>query len=130
MTRDFALVSPDSSVQLASGIASQTKAESLPVGSDGIYLGLVTRGQIESALSSGAANVSIGSIVTGDCARVHPDHPLELVLDRLARNPGLLPVVSRDQMGRVEGMITPKTVIQFVQKELDRPKNGSANPEP
>jgi CIC family chloride channel protein len=129
MTRDFTLVSPDSSVQLASGLASQTNAESLPVGSDGIYLGLVTRGQIERALSSGAANASIASIVTGDCARVHPDHPLELVLDRLAKNPGLLPVVSRDQMDCVEGMITPETVIQFVQKELDRPKNGSTNPE-
>jgi chloride channel protein, CIC family len=129
MTRDFTLVSPDSSVQLASGIASQTNAQSLPVGSDGIYLGLVTRGQIERALSSGAANAVIASIVTDDCAHVHPDHPLELVLDRLAKNPGLLPVVSRSQTNRIEGMITPETVTQFVQKELDRQKNGSANTE-
>ncbi|MGF7183293.1 chloride channel protein [Tunturiibacter psychrotolerans] len=128
MTRDFTLVSPDSSVQSASGIASQTNAESFPVGSDGIYLGLVTRGQIERALSSGGANASIGSIATGDGARVHPDHPLELVLDRLAKNPGLLPVVSRDQTDRLEGMITAETVIQFVQKELDTPKNGSVSP--
>jgi CIC family chloride channel protein len=129
MTRDFTLVSPDNSILLASGIAAQANAQSLPVGSDGIYLGLVTRGQIERALSSGAANASIGSIVTDDCAHVHPDHPLELVLDRLAKNPGLLPVVSRSQANRVEGMITPETVIQFVQKELDRQKNGSAIPE-
>jgi len=130
MTQNFTLVSPDSSVQLASGIASQANAQSLPVGSDGIYLGLVTRDQLERALSSGAANASIASIVTDDCAHVHPDHPLELVLDRLAKNPGLLPVVSRSQTNRVEGMITPETVIQFVQKELDRKKNGSASPEP
>jgi CBS domain-containing protein len=129
MTRDFTLVSPDNSILLASGIAAQANAQSLPVGSDGIYLGLVTRGQIERALSSCAANASIGSIVTDDCAHVHPDHPLELVLDRLAKNPGLLPVVSRSQANRVEGMITPETVIQFVQKELDRQKNGSAIPE-
>jgi CIC family chloride channel protein len=129
MTRDFTLVSPDSSVQLASGIASQTNAQSFPVGSDGIYLGLVTRGQIERALSSGAANAAIASIVTDDCTHVHPDHPLELVLDRLAKSPGLLPVVSRSQTNRIEGMITPETVIQFVQKELDRQKNGSASPE-
>ena len=129
MTRDFTLVSPDSSVQLASGIASQTNAQSLPVGSDGIYLGLVTRDQIEHALSSGGANASIGSIATGKCERVHPDHPLELVMDRLAMNPGLLPVVSRDKNDRLEGLITSETVIQFVQKELNRPKSGSANPE-
>ena len=129
MTQDFTLVSPDSSIQLASEIASQTNAEGFPVGSDGIYVGLVTRGQIERALSSGGANASIGSIATGDCERVHPDHPLELVMDRLAKNPGLLPVVSRDQTDRLEGLITSETVIQFVQKELNRPKSSSANPE-
>jgi CIC family chloride channel protein len=129
MTQDFTLVSPNNSILLASGIATQTNAQSLPVGSDGIYLGLVTRGQIERALSSGAANASIASIVTDDCAHVHPDHPLELVLERLAKNPGLLPVVSRSQTNRVEGMITQETVVQFVQKELDRQKNGSASPE-
>ncbi len=56
MTREFTLVSPDSSIQLASGIAAKTNAQSLPVGSNGVYSGLVTRDQIESALKSGAAN--------------------------------------------------------------------------
>ncbi|MFI5116736.1 MAG: CBS domain-containing protein [Terriglobales bacterium] len=53
-------------------------------------------------------------MVTDNCARVHPDHPLERVLDRLAKNPGLLPVVSCSHVNRVEGVITPQTLFQFV----------------
>jgi predicted transcriptional regulator len=119
MTQEFTLVSPDSSIQLASGIVVKTNAESLPIGSNGVFSGLVTRDQIERALTSGAANDAVGTIVTDNCAHVHPDHPFDLVLDRLARNPGLLPVVSRIQVNRLEGVITPQSVLQFLQREFE-----------
>jgi CBS domain-containing protein len=93
------------------------------------FLGLVTRVQIESTLSSGTANASTGSILTGDGEGVHADHPLEPVMNRLAKNPGLLPVVNRDKADLPKGLITSETVIRFVQKELNTPKGGSANPE-
>jgi len=121
MTREFTLVSPESSIQLASAIVAETNAQSLPVGNNGACLGLVTRDQIERALKSGAANDVIGTIVTDNCAHVHPDHPFDLVLDRLAKNPGLLPVVSRNQMNHVEGVITPQSVVQFLQREFEAP---------
>ena len=70
--------------------------------------------QIESALHSSSAEAPITAMVTDNCARVHPDHPLERVLDRLAKNPGLLPVVSCSHVNRVEGLITPQTLFQFV----------------
>ncbi len=116
MTRDFKMVPPDSPIEEAARIAVLSDAQSLLVGSDGIYSGLVTRDQIESALYSGAAKAPITTIVTNNYAHVHPDHPLERVLERLAKNPGLLPVVSRSQVNRVEGVITPQTLVQFVQE--------------
>jgi CBS domain-containing protein len=121
MTPDFTLVSPGSSIELAAGIAAQTNAQSLPVGSFGIYSGLVTRDQIERAMSSGAADTTIGTIVTDSYEHVHPDHPLELVLYRLAKNPGLLPVVSRRQVNRIEGIITRRSVSKFLQSQFEGP---------
>jgi hypothetical protein len=47
---------------------------------------------------------------------VHPDHPLELALERLKKNPGLLPVLSRNQVHRVEGVITPDSLMEFLQR--------------
>jgi hypothetical protein len=46
------------------------------------------------------------------------------LLDRLAKNPGLLPVVSRSQVNRVEGVITPQTLVQFVQEKMVGPKDS------
>ena len=105
-------------------IAAQTDAQSVLVGSNGVYSGLVTRDKIECALHSGAAEAPITTIATDNCAHVHPDHPLELLLDRLAKNPGLLPVVSRSQVNRVEGVITPQTLVQFVQEKMVGPKDS------
>ena len=85
---------------------------------NGVYSGLVTRDQIERAIKSGGADDAIGTIATDNCAHVHPDHPFDLVLDRLAKNPGLLPVVSRNHVNRVEGVITPQSVLQFLQREF------------
>jgi CBS domain-containing protein len=81
----------------------------------------VTRDQIDRALKSGAANDAIGTIVTDNCAHVHPDHPFDIVLARLAKTPGLLPVVSRNQVNRVEGLITPQSVMQFLQRGFEGP---------
>jgi len=124
MTRDFSLVPPHSSIQQASVIAAQTDAQSVLVGSNGLYSGLVTRDRIERALHSGAAEAPITTIATDNCAHAHPDQPLELLLDRLAKNPGLLPVVSRSQVDRVEGVITPQTLVQFVQEKMGGPKES------
>ena len=76
-------------------ITAKSDAQSFLVGSDGVYSGLLTRDQIESALKSGDAEAPIRTIVRDSFAHTHPDHRLEIVLERLAKNPGLLPVVSR-----------------------------------
>jgi len=61
-----------------------------------------------------------------DCAHAHPDHPLELVQDRLHKNPGILPVVSRERVREVKGIITPQTVMQFLQKTWGEPSAVAA----
>ncbi len=44
-------------------------------------------------------------------------------MDRLGKNPGLLPVVTRGDTRHAVGVITPETLMQFVRKTWD---NGSA----
>src|SRR5271167_807229 len=125
MTREFTFIPPDISIEEAARVAAPTGAGCFLVGTNGVYSGLVTRDRIEEALGSGAAEAPIATIVTKDHAHVHPDQSLELVLDRLAKSPGLLPVVSRNQVSHVEGVITPQTLIQFVQRNW---KDQSTDP--
>ena len=133
MTRDFALIPPATSIQQAAEIAAKSDAKSFLVGKDGVYSGLVTREQIENKLKAGDGNVPVARIATNNYAHTHPDHRLELVMERLAKNPGLLPVVSRSHVHRLEGVITPHSLVEFVQenwKDQGPPANNSQEPPP
>jgi CIC family chloride channel protein len=125
MTNEFTLLQPTVSVEDAARVATENGAKCFLVGENGLYSGLVTRDQIEQTVQSGMAGTPISALVIKDHAHVHPDQPLELVLERLGKNQGILPVVSRSEVRQVEGVITPETMIQFLQKAWN---NQSANP--
>ena len=46
----------------------------------------------------------------------HPDHPADVVLERLADSDGLLPVISRENVRRVEGVITLDDVMRALRR--------------
>ena len=120
MVRDFTLLPPDLSVEQAHQLIANADAPAFLVGSDGTFTGLVTRDRIEQSMKS-SSGVPLSVLVITELAHVHPDHRLELVLERLGKNPGLLPVVSRSNVQQVLGTITPQTVVQFLQKTWDEP---------
>jgi CIC family chloride channel protein len=131
MSQDCTFIAPDTTIQEASRIAAQSGAPSFLVGADGVYSGLVTRDQIESKLKEGDGNVRVAAVAGNNYAHTHPDHRLELVLERLGKNPGLLPVVSRSHVHRVEGVITPQTLVRFVQENWKEQEGGGNNsPQP
>jgi CBS domain-containing protein len=74
-------------------------------------LGVVTREQLEHWRNSEHARQPIGSLVDQDFVHVHPDHPLDVVLDRLSETLGVLPVVSRTDVRRVEGVVTADSLL-------------------
>jgi CIC family chloride channel protein len=129
MTSEFTLLRPVVSVEDAARAATENGAKCFLVGENGLYSGLLTCDQIEQALQSGMAGTPISALVVKDHAHVHPDHPLELVLERLGKNPGILPVVSRSEVRHVEGVITPETMIQFLQKAWNNQDASSTNGE-
>ena len=58
--------------------------------------------------------------VISEYGHVHPDHSLEVVIDRLGKSPGLLPVVSRADTQKVVGVITPQTLGAVCAEELGK----------
>ena len=125
MSRDFTMVRPNATAKNALELLEKSSLQSLLVGDDGLYMGLIVRDQVEELVNQGAGDTPISGFLLVEFAHTHPDHPLEIVLQRLSKNPGVLPVVSRKQVREVLGIITPQTVMHFLQKTWDEPTSGS-----
>ena len=106
----------DASVQQACNLIADKPWDVFLAGTSNRIAGIVSRRDIEEASRDGRAEVSITSLLAPDWAHVHADHSLELALQRFRETPGLLPVVSRGEATRVEGVITLETILQFVRK--------------
>jgi CIC family chloride channel protein len=91
----------------------QMEGHCVPVMEGEEFAGLVTREMLEKALAEGQRERPLAALpFWRDGTHVHPDHPLELALDRLSKTPGLLPVVSRSNTGRLEGIISLEDVLR------------------
>jgi len=81
------------------------------VGARDQFIAAVTREQLERWHVS-APNDQLASVVKElPSIHVHPDHPLDIVVDRLSQSEGVLPVVSRSDAHRVEGIVTPDSIL-------------------
>jgi chloride channel protein, CIC family len=114
MTLDFTMISPNVSVASAADAVATTNAKCFLVGDDETVSGLVTRERIEQEMQS-KGDGTIQDLTISEFGHVHPDHSLEVVIDRLGKSPGLLPVVSRSNSQHVVGVITPELLARFVQ---------------
>lgn len=119
MTRNFRMIPSESSIASAWQMASEPDSDTVLIGDNGSLTGLVTRKQIEQEIKSGNADQPVRQIAIMKYSHVHPDQSLEIVIDRLGKNPGLLPVVSRSKTDQVLGVITPQTLVKFVQGNAD-----------
>jgi CIC family chloride channel protein len=50
---------------------------------------------------------------------VHPDHALDVVIERLAETDGVLPVISRADARRIEGVITADALVRMLPRRGD-----------
>jgi CIC family chloride channel protein len=114
MSRDFELVPEDTSIADAARLVTKQNARCLLAGHDGLLYGAVVRGDIMSALESGRADDPIASIAITRPNHVHPDHSFDVVVQRLRASGGTLPVVTRHDIHRLEGIITSEALVNFV----------------
>ncbi len=120
---DIMFIPPESSVESAGKVTGENGTQCLMVGNREKLHGLVTRDDIKQAIREGRAADPVASILVHNWEHVHPDHPIELALRRLKKNPGLLPVLSRSQIERVEGVITQETLTEFLQRASEQDEN-------
>jgi CIC family chloride channel protein len=111
MRTDVPFISPDMSVEQAWRWAVEHGAPAYLIGTRDRLVGIVTREQLEELNASGRASDPVSSVVADSFVHAHPDHPIDVVLERLSESGGLLPVVSRTEAGRVEGVITRDSIL-------------------
>lgn len=84
------------------------------VGTRERLLGVVSRG----ALGDGAWDAEpLASRIAANAGHVHPDHPLDLVVERFRRGPGFLPVLSRGGEALVVGVVTRGSLQRLLEPE-------------
>ena len=72
-------------------------------------LGIVKRAQLEACKSGRARRpIQCRTVVTDAFVHAHPDHPIDVVLERLAESEGLLPVVSRRKLAGWKASSLPR----------------------
>jgi chloride channel protein, CIC family len=112
MRTDMTFLAPDCSVDDALRSEADRDAPAYLVGTRDRLIGVVTRSQLEKLRDLGRAADRLDSLAPEAFAHAHADHPLDVVLERLADSDGILPVVSRTEIRRVEGVITNDTLLR------------------
>jgi CIC family chloride channel protein len=117
MGGDFRIALADASLQELWEMSRGDAAPALLVGTPpGRLLGMVRTQRLEAAVESGGLSDPASSIIDSTPVHAHPDHPSEIVLERMAEVGGLLPIVSREDAQHVLGVVTFSHIMQFMRK--------------
>lgn len=111
MDTDVSLIAPETPLSDVCRRTGQDQTPTYLVGSRDRLVGVITREQVARWCDSADAAAAIGTLVEGTFVHVHPDQPLDVVLDRLSETDGLLPVVSRTDVRRLEGVVTHHSIV-------------------
>ena len=115
MSRHFEFIPGAYAAQEALDTLAENKINTFLVGGPEHLKGIVTRKTIEQAIHAGRGSDLIETLTTKEFQYLGGDQSLELVLERFGGNSDLLPVMSR-RGGKVEGIITLDTILEFIQK--------------
>jgi chloride channel protein, CIC family len=117
MIEDVIQIPPTHTVQETLALIDANGAGSLVVGTRELPLGTLARADVEKAMRAGKGAEPISALnVDLHWLYVYPDQSLDVALERLGQAQGLLLVLSR-QGHRLEGVITRKTVMRFLDRD-------------
>src|SRR4029079_18012087 len=120
MSAEMATFSDTASVAEVWNRSRGGEAQAILIGTPDRLVACVDSQRLGGAIESGHASDPVGSLVADQpVVHVHPDHSSELVLERLARAHGLLPVVARDDAQRLVGIITIGHILGFIRRRGD-----------
>ena len=111
MRTDLSFIPPDMTVGEAWQWAAAHDSPAYLVGSRDRLLGTVTHQQLDDWRSTAKAKQPIGAAVDGTFVHAHGDHPIDVLVERLAESGGVLPIVSREDVHKAEGFITSDSIV-------------------
>jgi CIC family chloride channel protein len=114
MNREPSFLRDELPVDEAWHTAPRDGCDAYLVGTSERLTGVVTLEQLAVARDAHRGSDSVASLVSDRYVHVHPDHAFEVVMERFADSPELLPVVSREDVRRVEGVITADDLTRYV----------------
>jgi CIC family chloride channel protein len=118
MQTDVMFMPPDLSLEAAWRWALEHDAPVYLVGTRERLFGVVAHQQLEQWKSTEKAKEPVSSVAKNTIIHAHADHPIGVVLERLAESGGVLPIVSRTEFHRVEGVVTPESILPFRERRL------------
>jgi demethylmenaquinone methyltransferase/2-methoxy-6-polyprenyl-1,4-benzoquinol methylase len=80
-------------------------------------VGVVSRERLARAVDAGILSEPVASLVDARLVHGHPDHPADVVRERLARSHGVLPIVSREHATRMVGVVTIDHLRRFMLRQ-------------
>jgi CIC family chloride channel protein len=100
-------------VREAVGHARTSQLRAWPVAEDGSIVGVLSQARLESAASDVDRDKMLRDLLDPlDFPHVHSDHALHLALERMSMaRLELLPVVSRADVHKLEGIVTVRDVL-------------------
>jgi CIC family chloride channel protein len=116
MQTDIRLIPPDTPVEAAWQQMADDGAAAYLIGAGDRLVGSISRQELEEAVQAGLGADLVSSVADQGFVHVHGDHAIDVVLERFAESEGILPVVSRADVHRVEGVVTIDSILKLAER--------------
>jgi CIC family chloride channel protein len=126
MQTDVSLIPPDASIEQAWQMTVEHAAPAYLVGTRDRLVGSVSHQQLDDSVRRGKTGDPVASIVEPSFVHAHGDQTIDVVLERFAQSGGILPVVSRADAHRVEGVITIDSILKIGERRSHGPESQPA----
>jgi chloride channel protein, CIC family len=120
---DGSVVAPDLTIADAWQWAQAHDRTVCLVGAPPRLVGVVAWSDLDRLHATDRAADPIETIMQKSFVHTHPDHPMDVVLERLEESGGLVPVVSRTDAHRLEGVITADSLTRRRPRRTKHPSS-------
>ncbi|MEP6916965.1 MAG: CBS domain-containing protein, partial [Acidobacteriota bacterium] len=110
------LVPADASIRLVLEASRDARQRAVMVQRPDALPGVVTYARLAQAAMAGHQDDAVGSLLEGDPSHLHPDHPADVVIERITSGGGWVPVVSRDDAQQILGVVTLDGVARALRR--------------
>jgi CIC family chloride channel protein len=119
-TADGSVLAADLTIADAWKCAQASDHSVYLVGAPAHVLGAVLRSDLDKLHGTDRDADPIVTIAQESFVHAHPDHTMDIVLERLEESGGMLPVISRTDAHRLEGVITPDSLTRRRRRPVER----------